>query len=99
MKELWGVYDTQSRLWIGNIRGPFKFKDRRQAQVALQVATERLVGCHPTGHFTVRAITGLRFRAKDAVKLCHSPLPALQRIKGERMKSTSYVWLPPADTQ
>ena len=42
VKTVWGIFDTEDRLWLGDDLGPAVFDDEKIAQVAARVADVRL---------------------------------------------------------
>ena len=79
---MWGIYDTQDKLWIGNDTGPLIYGDHMMARASAQITEEAMLGSDLAGRFQAREIPESVWRLRDTVDLKHSPLEAIQRIEG-----------------
>ena len=80
--KMWGIYDTQDSMWIGDEAGPRAFEDHTLAQCAAQITEEALLGTDLACRFQAREIPESAWRLRDELALKHSPLEAIRRIEG-----------------
>ena len=78
---LYGIYDTQDNMWLGDEFGPKRFDDYLIARIAAQVVEDQVFGTNLGGRYVAKAIPEAAYTKRDDVTLKRTTLESLTRIE------------------
>lgn len=81
--RVWGVFDTEDSLWIGDDRGPAAYGDRQLARVGGQLVADVVQRATP-GRFRAKRIFAGPYRYVDDKPNCMTLAAALAGLEEGR---------------